>query len=434
MTTRPDRARHDLSAALRPLGQGVFGLSARRPMPHLSRFRNPLLRRLPLIGALLLAAYVAGTGAWLLTDRLRLPLSVCAALALAQALPVPLALVRPVAAWWLSLLSALPYALLTGVGSVTLQPGTPWPWTEPGMLAHLTVTLLVAGWAEPVVYTSQWLITLLTGSLLTAWLQPPLTDTTFPAVAALSAVGLALLAAVRGRREAQRKLRRQENLTEIERSRRTLLEERTRIARELHDVVAHHMSLVAVQAEAAPYRVADPPHELTDSFARIRENAVAALTELRHILGMLRSVDQNGDGRYTPQPTLENLDELVANVRAAGLRVETDVSGTPRPLPQRVELSAFRIVQEALSNAVRHAPGSQVRVELSYGRAEVGVVVANSPVAGAVKPQDGTGHGLVGMRERAAILGGTLRAGPGPGGWYEVTASLPIDEDGGETT
>ncbi|MFF0436262.1 histidine kinase [Streptomyces sp. NPDC004327] len=416
----------------RPLRQGLFGLSARRSVPHLSRFRHPLPRRLPLIGAVALAAYLAFTGTSLFEERLPLPLWACAGLALAQAVPVPLALARPVAAWWLSLLSALPYALIVGTGSVTPAPGTPWPWTESGSLAQVTVMLLVAAWAEPVVYAAQWLVVLLTGALLTAWLRPPLTDTTLPAVAVLSAVGLVVLATVRGRREAQRKLRRQENLTEIERSRRTLLEERTRIARELHDVVAHHMSLVAVQAEAAPYRVADPPQELTESFARIRENAVAALTELRHILGMLRSVDQSAEGRYAPQPTLENLDELVANVRAAGLRVETELSGTPRPLPQRVELSAYRILQEALSNAVRHAPGCEVRVGLSYGAEEVGVLVANSPVPDAVGPQEGSGHGLVGMRERAASLGGTLRAGPGRGGWFEVTAHLPIDEHGSE--
>src|SRR5205814_7744382 len=130
-------------------------------------------------------------------------------------------------------------------------------------------------------------------------------------------------AVVRGRTEAEDRLREQEVLTEFERTRRALLEERTRIARELHDVVAHHMSVIAVQAEAAPYRVADPPEELSESFASIRGNALAALTEMRHILGMLRSDDQPAEGRFTPQPTLENVEELVDNVRAAGLHVES---------------------------------------------------------------------------------------------------------------
>src|SRR6266511_2272589 len=153
----------------------------------------------------------------------------------------------------------------------------------------------------------------------------------------LSALALVAADALRGRDETRRRLLEQEQISDEERARRVLLEERARIARELHDVVAHHMSLVAIQAEAAPYRVADPP---------------PALTELRRVLGVLRA--QRNIEETAPQPMLDGLGDLVAGVRRAGLEVETVVSGTPRPLPPGVELSAYRIVQEALSNVMRH--------------------------------------------------------------------------------
>lgn len=167
---------------------------------------------------------------------------------------------------------------------------------------------------------------------------------------------------------------------------------------------------------------------MRESFGSIRRNALAALTELRHILGMMRSDDPGArgeDGKYVPQPTLDNLGELVGNVRAAGLTVETDIAGTPRTLPHHVELSAFRITQEALSNVLRHAPGAQVRVELTYGDAELGVQVTNSPVTGTGQRQSGNGHGVLGMRERASMLGGTLHVGRMRDGWFEVRALLP---------
>ncbi|MGP3998629.1 sensor histidine kinase [Streptomyces sp. 8N706] len=418
------------SSTFRTLARDLFSF-APRPMPYLSRTRNRVLRRLPLISAVLFALLLTGSNTALILERLRAPGALCLALAAGQTLPIPLALVRPMAAWWLSLPPVLAYAVLTASEYGRLAPGDPWPWTEPGLMAHVTVTLIVGWRVRAPAFVGLWVIGVLAGSLLEALLRPEAAASNLALFATLSAVGLVIEGALRGRRDAQRKLKRQENLTEIERSRRTLLEERTRIARELHDVVAHYMSVVAVQAEAAPYRVPDPPQELSDSFAGIRENALAALTELRHILGMLRSDEQGSDGRYAPQPTLTNIDELVANVRAAGLRIDTVVSGTPRPLPQGVALSAFRIVQEALSNVLRHAPGSQVEVGISYGHADIGLRVVNSPATGPVRRQAGSGHGVLGMRERAATLGGTLRVGLREDGWYEVTASLPTGESEG---
>ncbi|MFF2810198.1 sensor histidine kinase [Streptomyces sp. NPDC058000] len=386
------------------------------------------MRHLPLVFTALVAADLAAAGTLIVADRLGLPWWAAVPVAGAQALPLVVALFRPVAAWWLSLAASLPYAIGVSVVDSAAPAGVPWPWTEPGLMAHLVVTLLVACRVRTGVSLAQWLLTLLLGGVLTVVLSPPSFVGDLAPLALFSACGLAAVAAVRGRSQARRELRKQEALTEFERARRTLLEERTRIARELHDVVAHHMSVVAAQAEAAPYRVAEPPPELADSFASIRENAVGALTELRHILGMLRTADESPQARYAPQPTLENIDELVDNVRAAGLRIDTVISGEARPVPHRVELSAFRITQEALSNALRHSPGCRAELELSYGSSGIGIRVANSPSAAAATGQKGTGHGVLGIWERVSMLGGSVRIGPREDGWFEVMASLPTSE------
>nr|WP_272923867.1 histidine kinase [Streptomyces sp. SID3343] len=257
---------------------------------------------------------------------------------------------------------------------------------------------------------------------------------------------MTVVLALRGRAEARRELAVQSDLTTTERDRRTLLEERARIARELHDVVAHHMSVIAIQAEAAPYRVTDPPPELVKSFATIRTNAVDALAELRRVLGLLRAdgesgAEVDGHGRPAPQPTLARLPDLVENVRAAGMEVETVTVGAPRELSVGVDVSAYRIAQEALSNALRHAPGTRVRVEVAYVTTGIGLRVHNEPPrepvpvaplgsvgsagwvgsAGSV----GSGHGVLGMRERAGMIGGTLKAGFTADGGFEVEVFLP---------
>jgi signal transduction histidine kinase len=224
---------------------------------------------------------------------------------------------------------------------------------------------------------------------------------------------------VRARRAAQRDLVVQEQETEQERAARGLLEERSRIARELHDVVAHHMSVIAIQAEAAPLAAPGLPESVTAAFTDIRATALDALTEMRHILGVLRSENVE----TAPQPSLDQLDELIAGV--PGLIVSTEVYGIPRPLPATVSLSAYRIAQEALSNAMRHAPGSNVRIELTYG-ADLSVRVVNGPPDRPVEELPGGGHGLVGMRERAVMLGGEFSAEPTIAGGFIVTASLPL--------
>jgi signal transduction histidine kinase len=217
----------------------------------------------------------------------------------------------------------------------------------------------------------------------------------------------------------------QKALAAEERALRAVLEERGRIARELHDVVAHHLSVISIQAQVAPHLVGGPPAELRENLTSIRQSARDALTELRRVLGVLRLEGGAEETRHAPQPTLERVDELIGNVRAAGVAVTIEITGPPRPLSPGIELSAYRIVQEALSNAMRHAPGAAVRVLIAYHPSGVTVRIGNSAPARPGQPSAGVGHGLLGMRERTAMLDGDLAAGPTPDGGYEVTAMLP---------
>jgi signal transduction histidine kinase len=242
----------------------------------------------------------------------------------------------------------------------------------------------------------------------------------------LAAVPLLLGVAVRVRRSGARQLEEQERRHSGERA---LLEERQRIARELHDVVAHHMSVIAIQAEAAPYKTADPPPELVESFGEIRASALAGLAELRRVLGVLRT----GGLDTTPQPGLADLDALLDSARSGGVSVTATCSGNPVALSEGVDLSAYRIVQEALSNAMRHAPGSHVQVDMAYRGDDLALEVRNdvgsrtAPVlVGNGDHAVGGGHGIIGMRERAAMLGGSLAAGPTEDGGFQVNAVLPV--------
>src|SRR3984885_8674889 len=242
--------------------------------------------------------------------------------------------------------------------------------------------------------------------------------------AILAAIPLLMGAIVRARRSSRTELAQQARRLEGERA---LLTERQRIARELHDIVAHHMSVIAIQAEAGPRKVANPPPELVESFADIRASALSGLDELRRLLGVMRSSGAD----TAPQPGLAELDDLLDSARSGGVRVTSSVSGTARALPQGIDLSAYRIVQEALSNVMRHALGSAARVELGYAPSALVIKVRNDACAAqnGDADQEGAGHGLIGMRERAGMLGGHLEAGPTDDGGFLVTAVLPDTGD-----
>ncbi|MFI9102241.1 sensor histidine kinase [Streptomyces fildesensis] len=369
------------------------------------------LRWAPHVLVVLGACTLAATGAELLARIL----------AIAHAAALVVALRRPLAAFWLSM------AFVAGI--VTLHPPTHdnqvWVWS-----VHAGVLLLVAlRNALPSTVVAAVLSGLLAVVLKLA--GRGIGDWGIVGFAAvLFAAAVLVGATVRGRRETRARLTEQIAATAHERALGTVLKERTRIARELHDVVAHHMSVISIQADAAPYRVENPPRELVAEFAAIRANAREGLTELRSLLGVLRSEESGaGAAPQVPQPTLDRLDDLLDTVRAAGLRVTADLAGTRRPLPPGVELSAYRIVQEALSNALRHSPGAPADVRISYTGAALGLRVLSGAPTRTPESSPGAGHGVLGMRERAAMFGGELTAGPTPDGGYEVTALLPVPPD-----
>jgi signal transduction histidine kinase len=202
-----------------------------------------------------------------------------------------------------------------------------------------------------------------------------------------------------------------------------IMEERARIARELHDVVAHHVSVIAVQAETARLTTPDMPDEGKQRLAAIGQTARDSLTELRRLLGVLRAEGTPAAVR-SPQPGLDRLDELVDGARAAGTPVRLTLEGDAKPLPHGVDLTAYRIVQEALTNARRHAPGASVDVRVGYEPDKLRLRVSDDGPGPPV--EDTSGHGLLGMQERAAMVGGRLRTGAAEGGGFLVEAELPI--------
>ncbi len=205
----------------------------------------------------------------------------------------------------------------------------------------------------------------------------------------------------------------------VEDARRAVADERLRLAREMHDVVAHHLSVIVVQAEAAQEVLGSRPDRAGAAMETVAETARTALGELRRVLGGLRS-----EAALAPQPDLASVDDLVASVRQAGLTVDVRTEGAARPVGGVVGLAAYRVVQEALTNVLRHAAARRAEVALAYGDDALVVTVSDDgrgPSGG-----DGGGHGLAGMRERVAVLGGSLDAGPGAGGGFAVRARLPL--------
>ncbi|MFG2875178.1 sensor histidine kinase [Streptomyces sp. NPDC048337] len=418
----PEQVPAKRSEMLRATAQELLVLR-RAPLPRMSRPR--WLAWLPHV----LVSYAAIFFGFLTTEQLGDHYHVTGGTPLVVALmtggSIALAMFRPMAAWWLGLLAA-------GLGAWTIHDqvgqGQTWPWTPGGLIAFALVILLVALRVPPRVTVAVVFVSVACTGLAELLLRPDHSSSTVTgAVVLFGFVGL-LGYALRALRLARGELVEQETLTEEERARRTLLEERSRIARELHDVVAHHMSVISIQAQVAPHLVENPSEELKENLAGIRENALEALTELRRVLGVLRS-EQPDDpaARQHPQPTLAELEGLVDNVRGAGLDVTTEIAGIRRPLTPGVELTAYRIVQEALSNCLRHASGSRVEVGIAYGPRDLHLCIANSAPTRPAPPSPGAGHGLLGMRERAGMLGGELAAGPRPDGGYEVSAVLPMD-------
>ncbi|MGS2588684.1 sensor histidine kinase [Streptomyces hebeiensis] len=208
--------------------------------------------------------------------------------------------------------------------------------------------------------------------------------------------------------------------------------ERARIARELHDVVAHNVSVMVVQADGAAYVLNAAPDQAKEALETISSTGRQALAEMRRLLGVLRTGDAEEGGEYVPQPDVQQIQELVEKVREAGLTVDFRVEGTARQLPSGVELTAYRIVQEALTNTRKHGgPEAGASVRLVYFDDGLGLLIEDDGRGAAHElyedgGADGRGHGLIGMRERVGMVGGTLDAGPRPGGGFRISALLPL--------
>jgi signal transduction histidine kinase len=400
-TGRAATARRQIAALF---AAGVTRPAAPRPR-WLRRGRVDLVAAADVIVALISFAATNST----LANRHPANASSVVILLISLALCAPLAVRTwfPLTAWCASALAL--FWVGGAFSSMGVAPG--------GVFVYVLCLYAVAVRCESWVVVTAGAVTAFGGMLVYG--QPPTTAILTAAAPVLAGV------VVRTRRGNTERLAVQERRHEGERA---VLEERQRIARELHDVVAHHMSVIAIQAEAAPYKVPEPPKELVESFAEIRASALSGLKELRRVLGVLRSEVPG----TAPQPGLDDLDGLLESARSAGVTVTAGISGSPRPLPAGVDLSAYRIVQEALSNAMRHAPGAAVQVKLYYGDAALVVEVRNDHCppgnpAPAERDGGGGGHGIIGMRERATMLGGSLQAGPTEKGEFLVTAALPLE-------
>ncbi|MFE2284615.1 sensor histidine kinase [Streptomyces sp. NPDC059443] len=415
---RPGRT----SAVVRGVARSLFDFKS-DPLPKMSRPR--WLAWLPHVALVYLAVLFLFLTSSQLADHYSVGGAALVFPPIITGLAIIVAMRRPMAGFWLGLSSS---AYIAWTIHDHIGQGQSWPWMPAGIFAFAPVLLLVALRVPPRVTIGAVSAAIAYTGLAETIFKPEHSTSSTPGAILLFGFTGLLGHALRATRLARTKLVEQETLTEAERAQRTLLEERSRIARELHDVVAHHMSVISIQAQVAPYLVENPSEELKENLAGIRANALEALTELRRVLGVLRSEHPDDPANpHHPQPTLAELDGLVDNVRAAGLDVTTEIAGIRRPLTPGVELTAYRIVQEALSNCLRHAPGSRVEVGIAYGPRDLHLCVANTAPTRPAPPSPGAGHGLLGMRERAGMLGGELAAGPRPGGGYEVSVILPMD-------
>ena len=323
---------------------------------------------------------------------------------------------------WLVWLASTGWVATTAVS----QTGDPWPVTPPGVFALLIVQFGVARERRPAISIGIWGATVAIGIVIS---QPVRSGTAQQNLILIGLLGLAALllgSMVRATRRARERVATEERITAEERSKRQILEERTRIARELHDVVAHHMSVITVQATTARYRIPELPDAAVAEFDSIGNQARDSLAELRRLLSVLR--DENADAVRAPQPDLRQLDRLAESTQRAGIAVRLELDDVA-DLPETLSLTGYRIVQEALSNVVRHAPGADVRVRVAVTSGTVVITVVNGPATGDVSPGLSTGGlGLAGMRERVKPLDGRLDAGPTEDGGFSVRAELPRDE------
>ncbi|HLT61668.1 MAG TPA: histidine kinase [Microlunatus sp.] len=394
-----------------PVGRYLHrAVAARIPTTTADPRSRPLLPWWP-FGALAVALAVINVPVFGLTlgyGLLALPV------ALLVAAPVAVARLRPLLGWALALVPVV--ALLPLHRLLLADAVPPLPWLANQLLAHLPVIYLVAVATPLTVCLPATVITVVAGlaiALQETRLDPPV----LVQGAALWTLAT-VLAVVLGRARLQRR-----NATiriAEEQSRLRVLEERARLARDLHDVVAHHLSVISVQATTAPYRLDTGGRaEIAQEFRSIGAAARESLQELRQVLDVLR-------GTATPRaPGLAELPRLAESARTAGVPVRLVRTGAGTDPGPEVGAVAYRIVQEALSNVIKHAPGAETRVLVDCAD-RLTVEVVNGPARSRPVPRSDSGHGLAGMRERVAAVGGTIRTGPTPDGGFRVRAELPL--------
>nr|WSZ95830.1 sensor histidine kinase [Streptomyces sp. NBC_00857] len=402
---------------------GALRTPAESTEPLFTHAPRPWQRLAPYVVAFGFTVSLLPTTTSVLMGDYRLGGAWSGALATAQSAPLLLAVTRPLQAWWIIFTADV-------VGAVLLQgadgiAGRSWPW-PPTVIVGYVVLMICLGLRESRrTLLAVWLATGAAGFFFELISQKH-SDGSHLLLTVLAGVTLVVTTALRERGDAQRKLVEQENISEAERARRTLLEERARIARELHDVVAHHMSVITVQADSAPYRIEGLPDPAREEFSTIAASARESLAEMRRLLSVLRS--DGTESERAPQPGLDRVQQLVEATVRAGVPAELSLAADLGPVPPAVDLSAYRIVQEALANVVRHAPGARTRVSVTSDGDRLTVLVVNGRIEARTSPLEttGTGHGLVGMRERVRLTGGTLDTGPLPDGGFRVAAQLPL--------
>jgi signal transduction histidine kinase len=346
------------------------------------------------------------------------PSSLAPLVAAIGVLPVLLIRTNPLAAWALTTFAAVGIAM-----AFPPLPGYAFPWQPMHflvMLATLVAVTVTCPWKRVFVV---WLATV---AVVAAFMPPELKPGWIFGVSMVTATAGLL----RGLLLSRRQLARQEELSELERARRAVLEERSRIARDLHDVVAHRMSLVVVQAQTASRRLDDVPPRVEQELDSIAEQAREALNEVRGMLGVLRS-----DGRLpetAPQPSLDEVEPLLTDTRSAGVDLDWSITGDPAGCSDAAGMVVFRILQESLANASRHAPGAHVFVDIGYDVGSVSLSVVNGPATSESPVPTGRqdGAGIIGMVTRAQAIGGRLDAAPADDGGFAVQARIPKQATG----
>jgi signal transduction histidine kinase len=393
------------------------------------------------------ASFSAGHWAWLLTSFAAvafvavgwpilaavhgIPVVVAMVLSIAQAATLPVAVRWPRIGILLGAAAALGTMLSSGIGGV-------WPWPVTTLLAYLCLILLIALRHPWRLGAAAWLagmaVSVVAVSMASGMAGVPPEDVAsgWGNTAVYAGVGSGVLAmgtAVQVLWQSRSQLRSERRISAEQQAQRQELQQRNRIAQELHDVVAHSMSVISVQATTAPYRLPGLDETVKHEFESIAGSSRRALNEMRGLLAVLRGDD---DAATAPQPGLTDIAELVATSRASGATVDLQMSpalGDERldGVPPATGLTGYRIVQEALSNALRHSPGAPVSVWIELDEREVTVSVVNGTAQdpGRVSPA-GSGLGLPGMRDRAQALGGTVRAAPTADGGFSVQARLPL--------